>query len=44
MEKIIEEYHGETMADQQEVFLNELDAYQGNEETNDDVTLIGFKI
>jgi len=32
------------MADQQEVFLYTLDEYQGNEETNDDVTLVGFKI
>ena len=42
--KIIEEYHNETMADQQEVFLGKLDEYQGDEETNDDVTLVGFKI
>jgi len=32
------------MADQQEVFLNELDAYQGKEETNDDVTLVGLRV
>jgi PAS domain S-box-containing protein len=43
-ENLILEYKDEPMADQQEVFLNELDAYQGNEETNDDVTLVGFKI
>ena len=42
--KIIEENYKKSMADQQEVFLNELDAYQGKEETNDDVTLVGFKI
>jgi len=42
--KIIEENYKKSMADQQEVFLNELDAYQGEEETNDDVTLVGFKI
>ncbi|MBL0708593.1 MAG: transporter substrate-binding domain-containing protein [Sulfurimonas sp.] len=41
---IIYEYSCETMADQQEVFLNKLDEYQGDEETNDDITLIGFKI
>jgi len=41
---LIEEYHDETMADQQEIFLNELSEYQGEEETNDDVTLIAFKI
>jgi len=32
------------MADQQEFFLNELEAYQDEEERNDDVTLVGFKI
>jgi len=41
---IVEEYHTEPMADQQEVFLNELDAYQGKEETNDDVTLVGLRV
>lgn len=41
---IINKCYEETMLDQQKVFLNELDAYQGNEETNDDVTVIGFKI
>ena len=43
-QSIIKEYHLEQMADQQEVFLYTLDEYQGDEETNDDVTLIGFKI
>jgi len=41
---LIEEYHMETMADQQEVFLNELSEYQDDYETNDDITLIGLKI
>jgi len=41
---IIEEYHEETMADQQEVFLYTLAQYQDNYETNDDITLIGLKI
>ncbi|MDA7816853.1 PAS domain S-box protein [Sulfurimonas sp.] len=41
---IIEEYHTESMADQQGFFLNELEAYQGDEETNDDVAVVGFKI
>jgi len=41
---IVEEYHTEPMAEQQEVFLNELDAYQGKEETNDDVTLVGLRV
>ena len=41
---IITEYHQETMADQQEVLLTELDLYQGDYETNDDITVIGIKI
>ena len=41
---LIEENYKETMADQQEFFLNELEAYQDEEERNDDVTLVGFKI
>ena len=43
-QNIIKDYHKETMADQQEVFLMELDNYQAGEETNDDITLIGLKI
>ena len=43
-QKLIQEYHMETLADQQEVFLNELSEYQDDYETNDDVTLISFKI
>ena len=42
--KIIEAYHQESMADQQEIFLNELETYQQEEIRNDDVTLIGLKI
>ena len=41
---IIKEYSSESFADQQEVFLEELYEYQGEEDRNDDVTLIGFKI
>jgi len=41
---IIKEWHTHTMADQQEVFLNTLAEYQGDEETNDDITLVGLKI
>jgi len=41
---IINKYHKETMADQQEVLLNELDQYQDEYETNDDITVIGIKI
>ena len=43
-QNIIKEYHQETLADQQEIFLMELDNYQADEEVNDDVTLIGLKI
>ena len=43
-QNIIKQYHKETMADQQEVFLHEFANYQEDEETNDDVTLIGLKI
>ena len=41
---IIKEHHSETLVDQQEIFLNKLTEYQGNEETNDDITLVSFKI
>lgn len=41
---IIKENLDETMADQQEVFLDELAKYQQNEPRNDDITLIGFRI
>ncbi len=41
---MIEKHYMESLADQQEVFLEELYKYQGNENRNDDITLIGFKI
>jgi len=41
---IINEYKDESFADQQEVFLEELHEYQGQEDRNDDVTLIAFEI
>jgi len=41
---IINEYKDECFADQQEVFLEELHLYQGEEDRNDDVTLIALKI
>lgn len=40
---IINRYHSETMANQQEVFLDTLYSYQGKELRNDDITLIGFR-
>jgi serine phosphatase RsbU (regulator of sigma subunit) len=45
--KIIEDFGGESMADQQEMFLYELDAYESefeDHERNDDVTVIGITI
>ena len=41
---IINKYRNESMADQQEMFLNILNDYQGYEDTNDDITIVGFKI
>ncbi len=41
---IIKEYHKESMADQQEMFLGMMMEYQGEEDTNDDKTVIGLKI
>ncbi|MEA1917932.1 MAG: PAS domain S-box protein [Campylobacterota bacterium] len=43
-QNIIKEYGDESMADQQEVFLYELDSYEADYERNDDVTLIAFEI
>jgi len=44
VQSIINEYHQETMADQQEIFLYTLAQYQDDYETNDDITFIGLKI
>ena len=41
---IIKEFHAESFADQQEIFLEELFLYQGSEARNGDITLIGFRI
>ena len=41
---LIQKHFKESMADQKEHFLYTLKTYQGQEETNDDVTLVGFKI
>jgi serine phosphatase RsbU (regulator of sigma subunit) len=41
---IIEQNFMESLADQQEKFLDELKMYQKDEIRNDDITLIGFKI
>ena len=40
---IIEKNHTESLADQQEIFLEELYAYQKDETRNDDITVIGFR-
>ena len=42
--EIIKEYHKESMANQQEVFLGIMMEYQDEEETNDDKTVIGLRI
>lgn len=42
--EIISEFHHESFADQQEIFLDSLHEYQQNEDRNDDVTVIGMKI
>jgi len=42
--KLILENYQENFADQQEFLLYELQKYQGNEERNDDVTVIGLKV
>jgi serine phosphatase RsbU (regulator of sigma subunit) len=42
--EIINSYHIDSMADQQEMFLYELSEYEDEEERNDDITVIGFKI
>jgi len=42
--EIINSYHIDSMADQQEIFLYEMADYEGKEERNDDITVIGFKI
>ena len=41
---LIKKYHTKPMSEQQKIFSNELASYQGNEERNDDITLIGIKI
>jgi len=41
---ILEENHKESLADQQEILLDTLQEYQGDEERNDDMTVIGVKI
>lgn len=41
---ILEKYKDYSFADQQEVLLNELQEYQGDEERNDDISIVGIKI
>ena len=43
-QNIIQECHNEEFVNQQEIFLDTLYEYQGEEETNDDITLIAFKV
>ncbi len=43
-QNILMEYKDYSFADQQEVLLNELQAYQQKEERNDDISIVGVKI
>ncbi len=42
--KLLQNIHKETMADQQEIFLYTMQDYRGEEEINDDTTIVGIKI
>ena len=42
--KLIQEHMNEPFAGKKEILLNTLEKYQGDEERNDDVTLVGFII
>ncbi len=42
--KLIEKYYDKSMQQQKEIFSEELAQYQGEEERNDDITLLGLKI
>ena len=41
---IIDECKNRVLSNQKNIFLEELNNYQGSYETNDDITLIGFSI
>jgi serine phosphatase RsbU (regulator of sigma subunit) len=41
---LLTEWYKQTFENQEQIYLNALNHYQGDEERNDDVTLIGFKI
>lgn len=43
-QKLIELHYSESFADQQELLLYEMQKYQGDNERNDDVTVIGLKL
>ena len=43
-ENILLEHKDESFADIQEILIDSLDIYQGNEDRNDDITVIGLKI
>jgi len=44
LKKMLERIHNESMADQQEEFLYTLEAYKADNDTNDDITVVGLKI
>ncbi len=41
---IIQKFHTQEFVEQEKIFLDTLSEYQGDEETNDDITMIAFKI
>ena len=43
MVRLLEEYHEKRMKDQKKILEKALISYQGNEDRNDDVTVIGFR-
>ena len=44
LKKMLDEIHNESMADQQEEFIYTFEEYKGENEVNDDVTVVGLKI
>ena len=42
--QLLEEYKDEAFCDQQEILLDTMAQYQGEEERNDDITIVGLKI
>ncbi|NOR57580.1 MAG: SpoIIE family protein phosphatase, partial [Sulfurimonas sp.] len=41
---LIEEHQTKSLTEQKKIFLDTIESYQGDEDRNDDLTLVGFKI